>query len=122
MKALVKSKAEQGLWMEEVPIPQIGKNDVLIKIQKTAICGTDIHIFNWGAWAQKTIKTPLVIGHEFVGTVAEMGANVRDIEIGELVNGEGLIVCGNCRNCLEGRRHLCIEPKCICVDRGGAFG
>jgi len=121
MKALVKSKAEQGLWMEEVPIPQIGKNDVLIKIQKTAICGTDIHIFNWDAWAQKTIKTPLVIGHEFVGTVAEMGANVHDVEIGELVSGEGHIVCGRCRNCLAGRRHLCIHPNCIGVDRDGAF-
>jgi len=121
MKALVKSKSEQGLWMKDVPVPQIGKNDVLIKIRKTAICGTDIHIFNWDAWAQKTIKTPLVIGHEFVGTVAEMGANVRDVEIGELVSGEGHIVCGHCRNCLAGRRHLCIEPNCIGVDRDGAF-
>lgn len=121
MKALVKSKAGQGLWMEDVPIPKIGKNDVLIKIQKTAICGTDIHIFNWDAWAQKTIKTPLVIGHEFVGTVAEIGANVHDVEIGELVSGEGHIVCGRCRNCLAGRRHLCIEPNCIGVERDGAF-
>jgi threonine 3-dehydrogenase len=121
MKALVKSEAKQGLWMEEVPTPQIGKNDVLIKIQKTAICGTDIHIFNWDAWAQKTIKTPLVIGHEFVGTVSEIGDNVRDVEIGELVSGEGHIVCGHCRNCLAGRRHLCIEPNCIGVDRDGAF-
>jgi threonine 3-dehydrogenase len=121
MKALVKSEAKQGLWMEDVPTPQIGKNDVLIKIQKTAICGTDIHIFNWDAWAQKTIKTPLVIGHEFVGTVSEIGDNVRDVEIGELVSGEGHIVCGHCRNCLAGRRHLCIEPNCIGVDRDGAF-
>ncbi|MHC4167844.1 MAG: L-threonine 3-dehydrogenase [Planctomycetota bacterium] len=121
MKALVKGKTTQGLWMEDVPIPQIGKNDVLIRIQKTAICGTDIHIFNWDAWAQKTIKTPLVIGHEFVGTVAEIGTNVRDVEIGELVSGEGHVVCGHCRNCLAGRRHLCIEPNCIGVDRDGAF-
>ena len=121
MKALVKSKAEQGLWMEDVPEPQIGRNDVLIQIEKTAICGTDIHIFNWDAWAQKAIKTPLVIGHEFVGTVAEFGANVHDVEIGELVSGEGHIVCGRCRNCLAGRRHLCTDPKCIGVDREGAF-
>jgi threonine 3-dehydrogenase len=121
MKALVKSKAEQGIWMEDVPIPKIGKNDVLIKILKTAICGTDIHIFNWDAWAQKTIRTPLLIGHEFVGTVAEIGANVHDVEIGELVSGEGHIVCGRCRNCLAGRRHLCTDPRCIGVDRQGAF-
>ncbi len=102
-------------------MPQIGKNDVLIEIQKTAICGTDIHIFNWDAWAQKTIKTPLVIGHEFVGTVSQMGENVHDVELGELVSGEGHIVCGHCRNCLAGRRHLCIDPNCIGVDRAGAF-
>ncbi len=107
--------------MEDVPIPKIGRNDVLIKILKTAICGTDIHIFNWDAWAQKAIKTPLVIGHEFVGTVAEIGANVHDVEIGELVSGEGHIVCGRCRNCLAGRRHLCIDPNCIGVERDGAF-
>ncbi len=121
MKALVKSKSEPGLWMEDVPVPRIGKNDVLIKIQKAAICGTDIHIFNWDAWAQKTIKAPLVIGHEFVGTVAEIGANVHDVEFGELVSGEGHIVCGRCRNCLAGRRHLCIDPNCIGVERDGAF-
>ncbi|UCF17216.1 MAG: L-threonine 3-dehydrogenase, partial [Phycisphaerales bacterium] len=121
MKALVKNKAEQGLWMQDVPIPKIGRNDVLIKIHKTAICGTDIHIFNWDTWARKTIKTPLVIGHEFVGKVAEIGANVHDVEIGELVSGEGHIVCGRCRNCLAGRRHLCTDPRCIGVDRDGAF-
>ncbi|HEC03133.1 MAG TPA: L-threonine 3-dehydrogenase [Phycisphaerales bacterium] len=121
MKALVKNKAEQGLWMQDVPVPRIGRNDVLIKIAKTAICGTDIHIFNWDAWAQKTIKTPLVIGHEFVGTVTEIGTNVHDVEIGELVSGEGHIVCGHCRNCLAGRRHLCTAPNCIGVDRDGAF-
>ncbi len=121
MKALVKDKSEPGLWMADVPVPQVGNNDVLIKIHKAAICGTDIHIFNWDQWAQKAIKPPLVIGHEFVGTVAEMGDNVREIEIGELVSGEGHIVCGHCRNCLAGRRHLCTDPKCIGVDRDGAF-
>ncbi len=121
MKALVKNKPEPGLWMEDVPVPEVGGNDVLIKIHKAAICGTDIHIFNWDQWAKKTIKPPLVIGHEFVGTVAQIGANVRDVEIGELVSGEGHVVCGHCRNCLAGRRHLCADPKCIGVDRDGAF-
>ena len=121
MKALVKNKPEPGLWMEDVPVPDVGDSDVLIKIHKAAICGTDIHIFNWDQWAQKTIKPPLVIGHEFVGTVAQIGANVRDVEIGELVSGEGHIVCGHCRNCLAGRRHLCTDPKCVGVDRDGAF-
>jgi len=107
--------------MEDVPAPQVGVNDVLIKIHKTAICGTDIHIFNWDRWSQKTIKTPLVIGHEFVGTVEEIGSNVHDVEPGELVSGEGHIVCGRCRNCLAGRRHLCTDPKCIGVNRSGAF-
>jgi threonine 3-dehydrogenase len=107
--------------MEDAPIPEIGINDVLIKIHKTAICGTDIHIFNWDKWAQKTIKTPLVIGHEFVGTVEKIGSNVHDVELGELVSGEGHIVCGRCRNCLAGRRHLCTDPKCIGVNRNGAF-
>ena len=121
MKALVKDKSEPGLWMADVPVPQVENNDVLIKIHKAAICGTDIHIFNWDQWAQKAIKPPLVIGHEFVGTVAEMGDNVREIEIGELVSGEGHIVCGHCRNCLAGRRNLCTDPQCIGVDRDGAF-
>ena len=121
MKALVKNRPGPGLWMEDVPVPEVGNNDVLIKIHKAAICGTDIHIFNWDQWAQKAIKPPLVIGHEFVGTVAEIGANVRDVEIGELVSGEGHIVCGHCRNCLAGRRHLCTDPKCVGVDRDGAF-
>jgi len=121
MKALVKSKPEPGLWMEDVPVPEMGINDVLIKIHKAAICGTDIHIFNWDQWSQKTIKTPMVIGHEFVGTVEKMGSNVHDVELGELVNGEGHIVCGRCRNCLAGRRHLCTDPKCIGVNRTGAF-
>jgi threonine 3-dehydrogenase len=121
MKALTKKKPEYGLWMQEVPIPEVGVNDVLIKIQKTAICGTDIHIFNWDQWSQKTIETPLVIGHEFVGTVEKVGGNVHDVELGELVSGEGHIVCGRCRNCLAGRRHLCTDPKCIGVNRNGAF-
>ena len=121
MKALVKTKPQPGIWAKDVPTPQVGPNDVLIKIKKTAICGTDIHIFNWDHWAQKTIHPPLVIGHEFVGTVEKMGDNVHDVQIGELVSGEGHIVCGRCRNCHAGRRHLCIEPNCIGVDRNGAF-
>ncbi|MBC8468499.1 MAG: L-threonine 3-dehydrogenase [Planctomycetes bacterium] len=121
MKALAKSKPAPGVWMEEVPVPETGINDVLIKIHKAAICGTDIHIFNWDKWAQKTIKPPMVIGHEFVGTVEKMGDNVHDVELGEQVSGEGHIVCGRCRNCLAGRRHLCTDPKCIGVNRDGAF-
>ncbi|MFC1635532.1 L-threonine 3-dehydrogenase [Planctomycetota bacterium] len=121
MKALIKKKPEIGLWMDDAPIPRIGTNDVLIRIQKTAICGTDIHIFNWDRWAQKTIKTPMVIGHEFVGVIEKIGDNVHDVEIGELVSGEGHIVCGQCRNCRAGRRHLCTDPECIGVDRTGAF-
>jgi threonine 3-dehydrogenase len=121
MKALVKSRPEPGVWMEDVPAPEIGTNDVLIKIHKAAICGTDIHIFNWDAWAQKTITPPMVIGHEFVGTVEKIGSNVHDVELGELVSGEGHIVCGRCRNCLAGRRHLCRSPSSIGVNRPGAF-
>jgi len=121
MKALTKKKPEEGLWLQDVPVPEVGANDVLIRIQKAAICGTDIHIFNWDKWSQKTIKTPLVIGHEFVGTVEKFGSNVHDVELGELVSGEGHIVCGRCRNCLAGRRHLCTDPKCIGVNRDGAF-
>jgi threonine 3-dehydrogenase len=121
MKALTKKNPAPGLWLEDVAVPEIGINDVLIKIHKTAICGTDIHIFSWDQWAQKTIKTPLVIGHEFVGTVEKIGSNVHDVELGELVSGEGHIVCGRCRNCLAGRRHLCTDPKCIGVNRSGAF-
>ena len=121
MKALMKKNPEPGLRMEEVPTPQIGINDVLIKIQKTSICGTDLHIFNWDRWAQKTIKPPIVIGHEFVGSVEKMGDNVHDVEMGELVSGEGHVVCGRCRNCLAGRRHLCNDPKGIGVNRDGAF-
>jgi len=121
MKALLKKKPEPGIWAEDIPVPEIGPNDVLIKIHKTAICGTDIHIYNWDQWAQKAITPPLVIGHEFVGTAEKLGQNVHDVELGELLSGEGHVVCGQCRNCRAGRRHLCVEPKCIGVDRAGAF-
>jgi len=121
MKALLKKKPETGIWLEDVRQPQVGANDVLIKIHKTSICGTDVHIFNWDTWAQKTIKVPTVIGHEFVGSVEKIGDNVHDVELGELVSGEGHVVCGRCRNCLAGRRHLCKDPKGIGVDRDGAF-
>ncbi len=121
MKALLKESPQSGLSLEDVPVPQIGINDVLIKIRKTSICGTDLHIFNWDSWAQKTIKTPVVIGHEFVGTVDKIGSNVHDVELGELVSGEGHIVCGRCRNCRAGRRHLCKEPKGVGIDCNGAF-
>jgi len=121
MRALVKRERKPGLWMDEVGVPEYGINDVLIKVHKTAICGTDVHIYNWDAWAQKTIPVPMVIGHEFVGTVAAMGSNVHDLEIGEVVSGEGHIVCGRCRNCLAGRRHLCNDTKGVGVNRQGAF-
>jgi threonine 3-dehydrogenase len=121
MKALVKKYPKPGLWLDEVPIPDIGINDVLIKIHKTAICGTDVHIWNWDAWSQKTIPVPMVVGHEFVGTVAAMGSNVHDLEIGDVVSGEGHIVCGRCRNCLAGRRHLCNATLGVGVNRPGAY-
>jgi threonine 3-dehydrogenase len=121
MSALVKKDARPGLWLDKVPVPEIGINDVLIKIQKTAICGTDMHIWNWDAWAQRTIPVPLIIGHEFVGTVAAIGSNVHDLEIGDVVSGEGHIVCGKCRNCLAGRRHLCNATLAVGVSRPGAF-
>lgn len=121
MKAIVKSKPEQGLWLEDVPKPKAGPTDVLIKIKKTSICGTDFHIWKWDDWAKKTIKTPLVIGHEFCGEVAEVGSGVKDFEVGELVSGEGHIVCGHCRNCLAGRRHLCPNTLGVGIQRPGAF-
>ncbi len=121
MKALVKKEARPGLWLEEVDVPEIGINDVLIKIHKTAICGTDVHIYKWDAWAQKTIPVPMTVGHEFVGTVAAMGSNVTDLEIGDVVSGEGHIVCGRCRNCLAGRRHLCYKTSGVGVNRPGAY-
>jgi threonine 3-dehydrogenase len=121
MKALVKAKPEPGLWLQDVPIPEIGVNDVLIKIHKTSICGTDVHIYNWIEWAQKTIPVPMHVGHEFVGRIVEIGSNVHDFEPGDLVSGEGHVVCGRCRNCLAGRRHLCRSPSSIGVNRPGAF-
>ncbi len=121
MKALVKKEANEGLWLDEIPIPEIGIDDVLIKIQKTAICGTDVHIYNWDEWAQKTIPVPMVVGHEYVGKVVEVGSNVKDVRIGELVSGEGHITCGHCRNCRAGRRHLCPNTKGVGVNRPGCF-
>ena len=121
MKALVKSKAEIGLWLEDVPVPTIGINDVLIEILRTGICGTDLHIYDWDAWAQKTIPVPMVVGHEFVGRIVELGSNVHDFRLGDFVSGEGHVVCGRCRNCLAGRRHLCKDTKGVGVNRSGAF-
>ena len=122
MKALVKKFPKPGLWLEEVPVPEYGPNDVLIKIQKTAICGTDIHIYNWDEWASKTIPVPMVVGHEYVGIVEAFGSNVQDVKKGELVSGEGHIVCGHCRNCRAGRRHLCPKTLGVGVNRPGCFG
>src|SRR5512134_2116979 len=121
MKALVKKFAERGLWLDDIPEPTIGINDVLIKVHRTGICGTDLHIYNWDAWAQKTIPVPMVVGHEFVGEIVAVGANVTDFFPGEIVSGEGHVVCGRCRNCLAGRRHLCAQTKGIGVNRPGAF-
>jgi threonine 3-dehydrogenase len=121
MKALVKAKAEEGLWLAEVPLPSVGANDVRIRILKTSICGTDVHIWNWDEWARRTIRVPTVIGHEFVGVVDEMGENVHDYKPGDLVSGEGHLVCGRCRNCLAGRRHLCAHTSGVGVNRDGAF-
>jgi threonine 3-dehydrogenase len=121
MLALVKKEAAPGLWIEEVPAPRIGVNDVLIKVLRTGICGTDVHIHQWDAWAQKTIPVPLVIGHEFVGRIVDVGSNVKDFHAGEIVSGEGHVVCGHCRNCLAGRRHLCKDTKGVGVNRPGAF-
>jgi threonine 3-dehydrogenase len=121
MRALVKAKAEPGLWLEDVPVPGIGINDVLIRVHRTGICGTDLHIHSWDAWAQKTIPVPLVIGHEFVGEIAEIGSNVSDFKVGDLVSGEGHVVCGRCRNCMAGRRHLCAHSIGLGVQRNGAF-
>jgi len=121
MKALVKSRAEPGLWLDDVPVPEPGINDVLIRILKTAICGTDVHIWNWDAWAQKTIPVPMVVGHEFVGRIERVGSNVHDFGPGDVVSGEGHLVCGRCRNCLAGRRHLCPNTSGVGVNRTGAF-
>ncbi len=121
MKALVKSRADRGLWLEDVPEPEIGINDVKIQVLLTGICGTDLHIYEWDDWAKSTIPVPLVIGHEFVGKVVEVGSNVTDFHVGELVSGEGHVVCGRCRNCLAGRRHLCAHTQGVGVNRAGAF-
>lgn len=121
MKALVKKYPKRGIWFEDVPEPTVGSNDVKIKIHKTAICGTDLHIYNWDEWSQKTIETPRVIGHEYVGEIVEVGNNVTNWRVGELVSGEGHIVCGKCRNCLAGNGHLCKETVGVGVNRDGAF-
>lgn len=121
MKALVKAKPETGIWMTDVPTPEIGHNDVLVKIKKTAICGTDMHIYNWDAWAQKTIPVPLTIGHEFVGEIVEIGKEVTGFKIGDRVSGEGHLACGFCRNCRAGRRHVCRKNVSIGVTRTGCF-
>jgi threonine 3-dehydrogenase len=121
MKALVKKEAAPGLWLEDAPAPVTGINDVLIKIEKTSICGTDVHIFNWDAWARKTIPVPMAIGHEFCGTIVEIGSNVHDFAVGDVVSGEGHLVCGRCRNCLAGRRHLCAHTRGIGVNTTGCF-
>ena len=121
MQALVKKYSEPGLWLEDVPDPEPGINDVLIKVHKTGICGTDLHIYNWDDWAQKTIPVPMVVGHEFVGEIVSVGSNVLDFRPGQIVSGEGHVVCGRCRNCLAGRRHLCKDTSGIGVNRSGAF-
>ena len=121
MQALVKERAEPGLWLADVPEPEYGINDVLIRVLRTGICGTDLHIDAWDAWAQKTIPVPMVIGHEFVGEVVACGSNVTDFDPGEVVSGEGHVVCGRCRNCMAGRRHLCAHTSGVGVNRPGAF-
>ena len=121
MKALVKQNRERGLTLKDVPEPEIGINDVLIKVDRTGICGTDVHIYKWDAWAQATIPVPMVVGHEFVGEIVEIGSNVSDFKTGDIVSGEGHVVCGRCRNCMAGRRHLCADTKGIGVNRPGAF-
>ena len=121
MKALVKSRAERGIWLKDVPEPAMGINDVKIRVLATGICGTDLHIYNWDAWSSKTIPIGLTIGHEFVGEVVDMGSNVADVSRGQLASGEGHVVCGRCRNCLAGRRHLCAHTLGVGVNRSGAF-
>ena len=121
MKALVKAKPEPGLWLEEVPEPAVGHNDLLVKVRKTAICGTDVHIYNWDEWSQETIPVPMTVGHEFCGEVAEVGGEVSGFRPGDRVSGEGHITCGQCRNCRAGRRHLCRYTQAVGVNRPGAF-
>jgi threonine 3-dehydrogenase len=121
VRALVKAKAEPGIWMQDVPVPEFGPNDVLIKVRKASICGTDVHIWNWDAWAQKTIKVPMVIGHEFMGEIAKLGDEVTGFQVGDRVSGEGHITCGHCRNCRAGKRHLCRNTVGLGVNRPGCF-
>lgn len=121
MKALVKAKPEEGIWLEQQPQPEIGPNDLLIQVRKTAICGTDIHIYNWDEWSQKTIPIPMTVGHEFVGVVAEVGSHVDGFAVGDRVSGEGHVTCGHCRNCRAGKRHLCRNTIGVGVNRPGAF-
>ena len=121
MKALVKARAEPGIWMQDVPEPTIGPNDVLIKMRKTAICGTDMHIWHWDDWAQRTIKVPMAVGHEYCGEIVELGSEVRGLSVGDRVSGEGHITCGYCRNCRAGRRHLCRNTVGVGVNRPGCF-
>jgi len=121
MKALVKKLAQPGLWLEDVPEPKIGINDILIRVKRASVCGTDVHIYNWDEWAKQTIPVPMVIGHEFVGEIAQVGSNVPDFFPGQIVSGEGHVVCGHCRNCLAGRRHLCAHTSGVGVNRPGAF-
>lgn len=121
MKALAKLRPEPGIWLTDVPVPEPGHNDVMIKIRKTAICGTDVHIYNWDAWSQKTIPVPMVVGHEYVGEIVAIGQEVEGFRIGDRVSGEGHITCGYCRNCRAGRRHLCRNTAGVGVNRPGAF-
>ena len=121
MKALVKRHAKEGIWLEDMPEPEVGNNDVLVKIKKTAICGTDIHIYNWDEWAQKTIPIPMITGHEYAGEIVELGSNVSDLNVGDIVSGEGHITCGRCRNCWAGTIHLCPNTIGVGVNRTGAF-
>jgi len=121
MKALVKAKAEKGIWMQSIPEPTIGPNDVLIEMRKTAICGTDMHIWHWDEWAQRTIPVPMAVGHEYCGEIVDLGSEVRGLKIGDRVSGEGHITCGYCRNCRAGRRHLCRNTEGVGVNRPGCF-
>jgi len=121
MKALVKARPEPGLWLMDVPVPDVGPHDVLIRVLKTSICGTDVHIWNWDAWSRKTIPVPMTVGHEFVGRIEAVGSHVQDYHPGDLVSGEGHVVCGRCRNCMAGRRHLCPHTSGVGVNRPGAF-
>ncbi len=121
MRALVKAKAEKGIWMEQIPEPSYGPNDVMIRMKKTAICGTDMHIWHWDEWAQRTIKVPMAVGHEYAGEIVALGSEVRGLAIGDRVSGEGHITCGHCRNCRAGRRHLCRNTVGVGVNRPGCF-